>query len=58
MAKYVFLPPALRWRVDHFFQYLTTWTRLTLPHPKALNPDTERELWDWCEYQVRDIGNA
>ncbi len=38
-------------------QYLTAWARLTLPHPKALNIDTQKKLWDWCEDQVKDIGN-
>lgn len=37
--------------------YLTAWARPTLPHPKALNVDTQKKLWDWCEDQVKDIGN-
>ncbi|KAF8480432.1 NAD(P)-binding protein [Russula ochroleuca] len=37
-------------------KYLTAWTRLSLPHPKALNRDTEKKLWDWCDEQVKDIG--
>jgi len=38
-------------------KYLTAWARLTLPHPKTLNVDTQKKLWDWCEDQVKDIGN-
>lgn len=37
--------------------YLTAWARPTLPHPKALNVDEQKKLWDWCEDQVKDIGN-
>lgn len=38
-------------------QYLTAWARVTLPHGKALNPDEEKKLWEWCEDQVKDIDN-
>jgi hypothetical protein len=40
-----------------FSQYLTAWARVTLPHSKALNPDEEKKLWEWCEDQVKDVGN-
>ena len=43
--------------VRTFSQYLTAWARVTLPHSKALNPDEEKKLWDWCEDQVKEIGN-
>ncbi|KAI9464792.1 NAD-P-binding protein [Russula earlei] len=36
-------------------KYLTAWARVTLPHQKALNPELERKLWDWCEEQVKDV---
>lgn len=61
MARYVILHPALQHCVgmwtNFLSQYLTAWARLTLPHPKALNVDTQKKLWDWCEDQVKDIGN-
>lgn len=38
-------------------QYLTAWARVTLPHKKAVNPEGEKRLWEWCEAQVNDIGN-
>ena len=38
-----------------FFQYLTAWARVTLPHNKALDPELEKKLWEWCEEQVKDI---
>ena len=44
-------------RTNYLPQYLTAWARPTLPHPKALNVDTQKKLWDWCEDQVKDIGN-
>jgi len=37
-------------------KYITAWARPTLPHPNAVNPDTEKKLWDWCEDQVKDLG--
>jgi hypothetical protein len=36
-------------------QYLTAWARVTLPGKKAINPELEKELWDWCEEKVKDI---
>jgi hypothetical protein len=36
------------------FQYLTSWARLTLPHPKALNSETQKKLWEWCEDQIKE----
>ena len=48
---------ALECRLTLFPQYLTAWARPTLPHPKALNVETQKKLWDWCEDQVKDIGN-
>ena len=38
-----------------FFQYLTAWARVTPPHKKALDPELEKKLWEWCEEQVKDI---
>jgi len=38
-------------------KYLTAWARVTLPHPKALNVEVQKRMWDWCEDQVKDIGN-
>jgi len=40
------------------FQYLTAWARVTLPHRKALDLETARKLWEWCEEQVKDGNNA
>ena len=34
-------------------QYLTSWARVTLPHPKAINQRNEKKLWEWCEEQVK-----
>ncbi|KAI0253325.1 NAD(P)-binding protein [Lactifluus subvellereus] len=36
-------------------KYLTAWARRTLPNKKALNPELEKKLWEWCEEQVKDI---
>ena len=36
-------------------QYLTAWARVTPPHKKALDPELEKKLWEWCEEQVKDI---
>jgi len=39
-------------------KYLTAWARVTLPHRKALNPETAKKLWEWCEEQVKDGNKA
>jgi len=36
-------------------KYLTVWARRTLPNKKALDPELEKKLWEWCEEQVKDI---
>jgi len=36
-------------------KYLTAWARVTPPHKKALDPELEKKLWEWCEEQVKDI---
>ncbi|KAI0263036.1 NAD-binding protein [Gloeopeniophorella convolvens] len=36
-------------------KFLTAWARVTLPNKKALNPELEGKLWEWCEEQVKDI---
>jgi len=36
-------------------KYLTAWARVTPPHKRALDPELEEKLWEWCEEQVKDI---
>jgi len=36
-------------------KYLTVWARVSLPHPKALDTELGKKLWEWCEEQVKDI---
>ncbi|KAI0253336.1 hypothetical protein BJV78DRAFT_203386 [Lactifluus subvellereus] len=36
-------------------KYLTAWARVTLPGKKAINPELEKKLWEWCEEKVKDI---
>jgi len=35
-------------------KYLAPWARPSLPHRKALKMDLARQLWAWCEEQVKD----
>ncbi|KAH9988776.1 hypothetical protein BJV74DRAFT_796236 [Russula compacta] len=37
---------------QHNGKYLTSWARVTLPHPKAINIRNEKKLWEWCEEQI------
>jgi hypothetical protein len=39
-------------------QYLTAWARVTLPHKRAIDSEAEKKLWEWCEEQVKDLGNT
>jgi len=36
-------------------KYLTAWARATLPGKKAIDPELEKKLWEWCEEKVKDI---
>ncbi|KAI0319443.1 NAD-P-binding protein [Amylostereum chailletii] len=36
-------------------KYLTAWARVSLPNEKAVNPELERKVWEWCDAQVKDL---